>query len=236
MSSPRKGRSLVRFTRRSIHYSRVDSVAVLGLGRFGAAVALELMNMGTDVLGIDANEDKVQRLNGQLTHVVRADTTDEVALAELNVHDFERVVVAIGSHLEASILTASLVLQEGVDVWAKATSFAHGRILEQLGVQHVIYPETEMGKRVAHRVRGALLDFIETGTDFALVRTKIPSELAGGTLDENAVWNQHKVKIVAVKSPSQGWIPVRSNTLLNDGDLVQVVGKTADVETFATLL
>lgn len=209
---------------------------MLGLGRFGAAVALELMAIGADVLGIDADEETVQRFNGQLTHVVRADTTDEVALRELSVQDYERVVVSIGSNLEASILTCSMLLELGVqDLWAKATSIAHGRILSQLGVQHVIYPETEMGRRVAHRVRGALLDFIEIGTDFALVRTAVPEHFAGGTVDEERIWAKHHVKPVAVKSPSLGWMPLSKDTIVNAGDLIQVVGKTADVENFAQL-
>lgn len=225
-----------RFPRRSVHVSRTDAVAVLGLGRFGAAVALELMAIGADVFGIDADEETVQRFNGQLTHVVRADTTDEVVLRELSIQDYERVVVSIGSNLEASILTCSMLLELGVaDVWAKATSTAHGRILSQLGVQHVIYPETEMGRRVAHRVRGALLDFIEIGTDFALVRTTVPADFAGGTVDEEKVWAKHRVKPVAVKSPSLGWMPLTKGTIVNAGDLIQVVGKTRDVENFAQL-
>lgn len=209
---------------------------MLGLGRFGASVALELMSIDADVFGVDSDEDVVQRFNGQLTHVVRADTTDERALRELSLQEFDRVVVAIGSHLEASILTCSLLLDMGVsDVWAKATSVKHGRILSQIGVHHVIYPETEMGKRVAHRVRGALLDYIEIGTDFALVRTVMPADLAGGTVDEELVWKRHKVKVIGVKSPSLGWMPIHHGTIVNDGDLVQVVGRTSDVENFAQL-
>lgn len=224
---------MARFTRRSIHEGSAESVAVLGLGRFGSSVALELMSVGASVLGVDTDEELVQRHNGQLTHVVRADSTDEMALEELSIKDFERVVVAIGSHLEASILTSSLLLNMGIrEVWAKATSNAHGRILTQLGVPHVVYPEQEMGRRVAHRVRGALMDYIETGTDFALVRTEIPAHLAGGRLNEELAWERHRVKVVAVKS-SQGWIPVLRDTILNEGDLVQVVGRTRDVEAFA---
>ncbi len=227
---------MARLPRLSVHDARTDLVAVIGLGRFGSAVALELMSIGADVFGIDADEEQVQRFDGQLTHVVRADTTDELALRELSVADYDRVVVAIGSNLESSILTCSLLLELGAqDIWAKATSTAHGRILSQLGVHHVVYPETEMGRRVAHRVRGALLDFIEIGTDFALVRTTVPDELAGGTIDEGAMWRQHRVKPVGVKSPSLGWLPIVAGTIVNAGDLIQVVGRTADVEAFAQL-
>jgi len=223
-----------RLSRRSVHDKRADSVAVIGLGRFGASVALELMSIGAEVFGIDADEEVVQRFNGQLTNVVQADTTDEVALQELSLAEFDKVVVSIGSKLEASILTCSLLLDMGVpDVWAKATSIPHGRILSQLGAHHVVYPETEMGRRIAHRVRGALLDFIEIGTNFALVRTEVPAALAGGTIDEEFFWRKYKVKPVAVKSPSLGWMPIVSDTIVNEGDLIQVVGKIDQVEAFA---
>ena len=222
------------FTRRSVHDARADTVAVIGLGRFGASVALELMSIDADVFGIDVDEELVQRYDGQLTRVVRADTTDEKALQELSLEEFDRVVVAIGSNLEASILTCSLLLELGVEsVWAKATSHAHGRILSQLGVHHVVYPETEMGRRVAHRVRGALLDYIEIGTGLALVRTEVPQDMAGGPIAEDALWLHHRVKAVAVRSPSLGWMPIVRGTIVNAGDLIQVTGTTKDVEAFA---
>jgi trk system potassium uptake protein TrkA len=136
-----------------------DSVVVIGLGRFGTALALELMAAGTEVLGIDDDEDIVQSLNGRLTQVVRADSTKEEALRQLGVHEFDRAVVAIGTDIEASILTGSLLVNFRVPhVWAKAISEPHGRILDQIGIHHVVYPEHDMGRRVAHLVRGAMLD------------------------------------------------------------------------------
>ena len=155
--------------------AEADSVVVIGLGRFGSALALELMATGVEVLGIDGNEEIVQAHNGLLTHVVRADATKEETLRQLSVPDFDRVVVAIGTDIQASILTASLLLRLGIpSVWAKAVSDPHGVILEQLGVHHIIYPEKDMGKRVAHLVRGAMDDYIDIGEDFALVKTTPP--------------------------------------------------------------
>ncbi|KPC67981.1 potassium transporter, partial [Streptomyces sp. NRRL WC-3753] len=111
------------------------SVVVIGLGRFGRALALELVDEDTEVLGIDESAEVVQALSGHLTHAVRADSTKEDALRQLGVHEFDRAVVAIGTDLEASILTASLLISFGIEnVWAKAISEAHGRILTQLGV------------------------------------------------------------------------------------------------------
>ena len=142
---------MVKFTLggndRSSRIAEADSVAVIGLGRFGTSLALELMASGTEVLGIDGNEEVVQALNGQLTRVVRADSTNREALLQLAVNEFDRVVVAIGSDIQASILTTSVLLGFNVpQIWAKATSDPHGRILEQLGVPHVVYPEKDMGR------------------------------------------------------------------------------------------
>ncbi|MFM1950966.1 MAG: hypothetical protein RL418_653, partial [Actinomycetota bacterium] len=136
------------------------NVAIIGLGRFGSALATELVQSGHQVLGIDTDERIVQNLAPVLTHVVTADTTDEDNLRELGIADMDSAVVAIGADLESSILTASLLLQLGVkQVWAKANSASHGRILTQIGVHHVIFPEYEMGRRVAHQVSGESLDY-----------------------------------------------------------------------------
>lgn len=211
-----------------------DAVAVLGLGRFGSSVALELMSTGCQVLAVDANAEIVQRMNTKVTHAVRADTTDEDTLRELGINEFDRVVIAIGTDIEASILTASLVLGFGhADVWAKAISDPHGRILAQLGVQHVIYPEKDMGRRVAHLVRNSLLDFVEIGTDFAVVRAIPPADLQGRPLAELPVWDQHGVSVIAVKRRGGRWEPVTPETVLVSTDTIQVVGRVASVESFA---
>ena len=132
------------------------------------------------MLGIDGRPKIVQELATQLTHVVEADSTDEQALRQLSVHEFDRVVIGIGNDVEASILTASLVLQMGVpNIWAKAISAAHARILTQLGVHHVIRPEHDMGQRVAHLVGGRMLDYIEFDEDFAMTKTSPPAAILG---------------------------------------------------------
>lgn len=155
--------------------SRTASVAVIGLGRFGGALALELAESGTEVLGIDLDRDVDQRYNGLLTHVVRADSSREETLRQLSVHEFDRVVVGIGSDLEASILTTSILLKfEKPTIWAKAISEPHAEILRQLGVSHVIRPEHDMGRRVAHLVSGAMQDYVEFEDGFAMMTTTPP--------------------------------------------------------------
>ncbi|AWN30688.1 TrkA family potassium uptake protein [Streptomyces sp. NEAU-S7GS2] len=212
------------------------SVVVIGLGRFGRALALELVDEDTEVLGIDESAEVVQALSGSLTHAVRADSTKEDALRQLGVHEFDRAVVAIGTDLEASILTASLLISFGIEnVWAKATSEAHGRILTQLGVQHVVYPEHDMGQRVAHLVRGRMLDYIEFEDDFAMVKTNPPADIIGLPLSNSAVRSRYGITVVAIKRPGEGFTYATPETVVEADDTIIVAGRTRATERFSEL-
>lgn len=216
--------------------AEIDSVVVIGLGRFGRSLALELMASGTEVLGIDADEQLVQELSGRLTHCVRADSTSEAALRQLAIPEFDRAVVAIGSHIEASLLTASLLRTMGVKIiWAKAISEAHGRILDQLGIDHVVYPEHDMGRRVAHLVKGRMLDFIQFETDYAMVKTAPPAMLLDVPLAESGVRREHGVTVVGFKKPGGSFTHATGETVLAFGDTIIVSGVPRAVERFSEL-
>lgn len=214
--------------------AEADSVVVIGLGRFGSALARELVKTGTEVLGIDSDEDIVQAHHGLLTHVVKADTTKEEALRQLAVPEFDRAVVGIGSHIEASLLTASLLVQfEIPSLWAKAISEAHGRILGQLGVHNVVYPERQMGERVAHLVRGAMLDYVEFEDNFAMVKTNPPQFAIGKTLLEAQIRAKYGVTVIAIKHGDEEWTHAHQDTVINEGDRIIVAGQTRKTEKFA---
>ena len=216
--------------------AEADSVAVIGLGRFGSSLALELMAGGTEVLGIDVDEDLVQALNGQLTQVVRADSTKEEALRQLAVHEFDRVVVAIGDDISASILTCSVLLSLKIPViWAKVGDDRHGLILEQLGVHHVIYPEKDMGRRVAHLVRGAALDYIEIERGYAIVKSSPPARLCGTPLGKTGLRKEFGVTVAAYKKPGAAWTNADADTVLGPDDTILIVGPTRKAEGFAQL-
>lgn len=224
------------FRRRRAKDSSATSVAVIGLGRFGGALATELVRSGTEVLGIDTDEDVVQSLNGVLTHVVRADSTKEVALEQLGVTQFDRVVVGIGSDIQASILTTSLLKRMGVrSIWAKAISEQHGLILEQLGIEHVIFPEADMGRRVAHLVRGAMLDYVEFDRDLVVAKTVAPGAIVGKTLEQAAVRRRYGVTIVKVRSADDEWRAAGASSVISAGDLLIVIGPVEATERFAAL-
>lgn len=213
-----------------------DTVAVIGLGRFGQALALELMDAGAEVLGVDGSESIVQDLNGQLSRVVQADTTKPEVLEQLGIAEFDRVVVAIGTDLESSILTTALLLRAGVkDLWAKAVNETHALILEQLGVPHVVRPERDMGRRVAHLVRGSMQDFLQIGDDFSLVTMHPAVPLTGSTLREAGIRSRYGVTIAAVKPADKEWTYATADTVLEPDDTVLVTGPTDLVEQFSRL-
>ena len=219
--------------KRSFHAA---NVAVIGLGRFGSSLALELVKGGHQVLGIDNDDKIVQSLAGELTHVVTANTTDEETLKELGLADLDVAVVAIGADLEASILTTSLLLQIGVkQLWVKANSSAHGRILEQIGAHHVIFPEYEMGRRVAHMVTGESLDYVQIDEDFVMVKSVCPPSFDGQTLAELKIRSEYGVTVVAVNSGDGAYKPAFPDTKLSAGDLLVVAGRKAPLDNFVQL-
>lgn len=212
------------------------SVAVLGLGRFGGAVASELVRLGFDVLGVDHLESNVQYYSESITHVVQGDVTNVSVLRQLGIDDMAHAIVAVGSDLEASILaTAALDEIHVPAIWAKAVSRHHGRILQRVGAHHVVYPEHDMGHQVAHMIGGRILDWFQLDEHFALVETKVPSELVGRTLAASGVRERHNVTIVCVKPAGGHFTYATVDTVLSAGDLLVVAGETSAAEAFARL-
>lgn len=212
------------------------STVVLGLGRFGSSLALELARRDVQVLGIDRDPKIVQDLAEQLTHVVVADTTDAEALRQLGVPDFRHGVVAIGTGMEASILTVAALADLGVkNVWAKAVTRMHGRILERVGAHHVVLPEHEMGERLAHLVTGRMLDFIAFEDDYALVKTRAPRAAAGKSLGEARLRSLYGVTVVGIKRTGEDFTYATQDTVVESGDILIVAGKTKATEDFAEL-
>jgi trk system potassium uptake protein TrkA len=211
-----------------------DNVVVIGLGRFGGQVAESLQNIGHEVLGIDSDPRIVQDWSDRLTQVVQADATDTDALRQLGVPDFPRAVVGIGTNLETSVLTVLTLAEVGVqEIWAKATSVKHGKILSQVGAKHVIYPEAEMGERVAHLISGRMLDYIEFDDGFAIAKVRSPREAVGRSLADAGLRTRWGVTVVGVKLPGQGFTYARPDTVVPEGCILIVSGDTRKVEAFA---
>ncbi|TFV70754.1 TrkA family potassium uptake protein [Blastococcus sp. CT_GayMR19] len=217
--------------------SHKEPVAVIGLGRFGTALALELARGGTEVLAVDSRPDIVQRLSGQLGQIVVADSTDPDALREIGIGDFNRAVVAIGNDLEASILTTALLAELEIrDIWAKAVSRQQASILERVGAHHVVFPEQDMGERIAHLVSGRLLDWVELDPQWVFAKTKPPKELVGVPLGESGLRKKHHVTVVSVKPENQtSYSHAGYETVLSYGAEIVIAGRPADVERFVEL-
>jgi len=211
-------------------------VVVLGLGRFGSSLALELVSQGVEVMAVDSDPKLVQRYADDLTHAVVADTTDAEVMRQLGVDEFERAVVGIGTNLEASILTTAVLADFGVpNIWAKAISREHGRILERIGAHHVVLPEHEMGERVAHLVTGKMLDYIEFEDDYAMIKAHPPGEAIGKPLGQSKLRGKYGVTVVGVKRLGQGFTYATAETVIERGDVLIVAGKVTDVERLADM-
>jgi trk system potassium uptake protein len=215
-------------------FSRGDSVVVIGLGRFGGAVAQSLMDMGHDVMGIDRDADPVQRWADQLTHAVQADATDLSAMRQLGVADFSHAIVGIGSDLSASLMTLMALTELGIgDIWLKALTPSHGQIAQRIGAHHVVYPEADMGARVAHLISGRMMDFIEFDDGFAIAKIHAPAPTHGHTLGEVGVRERFGVTVVGVKRAHEDFQHATPETRVLAGDLLIVSGPTRRVEKFA---
>lgn len=213
---------------------RDAGVLVIGLGRFGSAIAATLDRLGQDVLAVERNETRVAQWSGRLP-LVQADATNPEALEQLGARDFGVAVVGIGSSLEASVLvTANLVDLGTPQIWAKAVTSEHGRILQRIGAHHVVYPESDAGARVAHLVSGKMLDYIEVEDDFVIVKMRPPKEMQGFTLAQSDLRRRYGVTVIGVKSPGREFVYATPDTRVASSDLIVCSGQEEVLERFAS--
>lgn len=211
-------------------------VLVIGLGRFGTAVACTLERMGHEVLAADTDGEIVRDHRDVLTKVVEADCTDPDTLRQLGAAEFETAVVAIGDNVEASLLIVLALMDLGVpSIWAKANTERHGRILERTGAHHVVFVEQKMGERVAHLVNERLLDFIDFGDDFAIARLLAPESIVGLPLVTSQCRARHDVTVVGVKRAGEDFIHALPDTLILPGDELVVSGRIEKIEAFSAM-
>lgn len=210
------------------------AVLVIGLGRFGASLASTLDRLGRDVLAVERDPDLIQTWSGRIP-LIEADATNPEALAQLGAQEFAVAVVGVGTALEASVLiTANLVDLEVPQIWAKAISAEHGRILQRIGAHHVVYPEFDAGERVAHLVSGKMLDYIEFEDDFTLVKMRPPREVQGFTVGQARIDRKYGVTVIGLKPPGQPFVYATEETRIDPEDLLIVCGDTTLLERFAT--
>lgn len=216
-------------------FSKGDSVVVIGLGRFGSSVAQSLMRLGHDVMGIDRDSDPVQSWADELTHAVQADSTNVNIMRQLGVADFAHAIVGIGTDLAASLMTIMALTELDIkDIWVKAMTREHGQIAQRIGAHHVVYPEADMGERVAHLISGRMMDFIEFDDGFAIAKIHAPGSTHDHALAESGVRDKFGVTVVGVKRANEDFQHATPGTVVLPGDLLIVSGPTRKIELFAS--
>jgi trk system potassium uptake protein TrkA len=208
--------------------------AVIGLGRFGSSVAKTLSDMGCEVLAIDIDEERVQRVEGFVTHAVQADATDESALRSLGIRNADAAIVSIGQDLEASILATLILKDLGIGrVVCKALNELHGKVLEKVGADRVVYPERDMGVRVAHNlVSSSLIDYIELSPDYSVAEIVARPEFAGKTLRELNLRARYDyaINIIAIRSGDTVRISPRADDRIGENDVLVVMGSNEAIK------
>lgn len=211
----------------------MKSFVVIGLGRFGSAVATELYKRGNEVLGIDMDDDTVQRISESVTHAVVGDAKEESVLRAIGVRNFDCAIVAIASDIQDSVLITLMLKEMGVKyVIAKGQSALHTKVLERIGADRVVFPEHDMGQRLAQTLTSSnLIDFIELSPDFSIVEIHAPESWIDLTLADLSVRAQYGVNILAIRGENGRIISVSptAEQRISVGDVLVVVGANDDI-------
>lgn len=208
--------------------------AIIGMGRFGSSIARTLSQLGFEVMAIDFREETVQEISSIVTHAVQADSTDEEALRALGIRNFDVVVVAIGEDIQASILTTLILKEMGIPtVVVKAVNDLHGKVLKKIGADKVVYPERDMGQRVAHHlISSNIVDYIELSSDYSIVEIQASRNMIGKNLIELDIRAKYGCNVIAIKHNDKLIIPPSAEETLRSDDILVIVGKNSNLRTF----
>ncbi|MDQ0268538.1 potassium channel family protein [Cytobacillus purgationiresistens] len=215
----------------------IRQYAVIGLGRFGTSIARRLHEAGQEVLGIDVNEERVEAAELYVTHAVVADTTEEKAISSIGIRNFDCVIVAIGNDMQASILTVMLLKDLGVKkIIAKALDKRHGQVLDKIGTDLIIYPERDMGERVANQLLSPnMLNYIELSKEYNIEEIMIPSKMAEKNLRELDIRAKYNVSAIAVVREGDIIISPSPDQIIHKGDFLVIIGNREDIAKFSSI-
>ena len=216
---------------------------VIGLGVFGRQVALTLAQEGAEVIAVDMDMERVEEIHDYLAYAVKLDSTDPSALKSLGPTDMDAVVVAIGENFEANLLTSAYLKQMGVKkVITRASDPIHRRILEQVGVDEIVSPEDEVGRKTANRLlRPNLMEYLDLAEDYKLIRIVTPQEFVGKTLGEVDIRKNYQVNVISISKSISGVedeeqathvaVP-DSHTVLEENSVLVMVGEESNINNF----
>lgn len=213
------------------------SFAVLGLGRFGTSVANALADMGFDVLAVDSKEEHISQLSESVTHAITGDVTSENLLHSIGIRNFDVAIVAIGDDIQSSILTTILLKEAGVPyIVSKAQNDLHARVLEKVGADRVVFPEKDMGIRVAHNLsKTNVLDFIELSKDDSIMEIIPPAKWIGKSLKDAQVREKYGISVIAIKKGENIQVAPKADYIIEQGNLLVVIGTNHDIQRFQEL-
>jgi trk system potassium uptake protein TrkA len=216
---------------------REQQYAVIGMGRFGTSIAKKLYGAGQEVMGVDINEKRIEDAGSWITHGVVADTTEEETLKSIGIRNFDTVIVAIGNDMQASILTVLLLKElEVKKVIVKALDKKHGQVLKKIGADWIIFPERDMGERVAHQLLYPnVLNFIELSREYNLEEIIIPPSMTEKSLRELDIRAKYNISVIAIVKNGDIIITPSPDQKIQEGDMLLVIGNTKDLSVFASL-
>ncbi|MBM7854779.1 trk system potassium uptake protein TrkA [Desulfohalotomaculum tongense] len=210
----------------------MKTFAVIGLGRFGSSVATTLYRLGHEVLAVDSDAKKVEDIIENVTHAVQADAKDEHTLRELGIRNFDVVVVAIGQDMQTNILVTVMLKDMGVKkVVSKARTELHGKVLQRIGADRVVFPERDMGERVARAlVSKNIMEQINLSPDYSIAELMAPQSYVGKTLQELAFRKELGVTILAIRRDNDIIISPGAKTEIKPNDVLVAIGRYEKLE------
>ncbi|MBU5257390.1 MULTISPECIES: potassium channel family protein [Tissierella] len=210
----------------------MKSFVVIGCGRFGSSIARTLYSLGNEVLAIDSSEEIIKEISEEVTHAVQADVMDETVLMDLGLRNFDVAVVAIGSDIEASIMATLVVKDLGIDkVIAKAQSELHGKVLSKIGADKIIFPERDMGVRVAHNLASTnILDFIELSPDYSILEIAALKEWEEKSLAQLRLPSKYGINVMAIKRGDSIKVSPNGEVIIKKDDILVIIGNTKDIK------
>lgn len=210
--------------------------AVIGLGRFGGSLIKELVAMGHEVLAIDTDEEKIEDYVDIATHAVQADSTDEAVLRKLGITNFDVVVVSIGNNLQANILTAITLKEMGAQkIIAKARTALHGKVLEKIGTDVVIYPERDMAIKLAHSFVHNIMNQIDLSSEYSIVEILAPAEFVNKSLRQMDLRTKRNVAVIAIKHDDEISVPPDPDQIIKARDILVIAGENKYINNVADL-
>ncbi|MDH4230854.1 MAG: TrkA family potassium uptake protein [Nitrospirota bacterium] len=214
--------------------------AVIGLGRFGYSIAKTLAEHNCEVIAIDKDEDRVKKMSEFVTFAVELEAMDEKSLRSVGIQNVDTAVVSIGENIEASILVVMILKEMGIKhIIAKAVTRLHGKVLENLGVNKVVYPERDMAVRVAHMlIRPNIVEQLELSADYSIIELPAPDIFVGKSLKDSKLRSHYGANLIAIKrkviengvAQEQWNVNPHPTDVIHKGDLLVLVGRNEDLE------